>query len=142
MKSRFFGNVHGKSTAITIPAPTLGWNARDALANMAPQDAVTLENMFPSPTAVVMRNGYSSFFYGFSGQCETIMQYSGAATNKLFAVAGNKIYEATSGGSAGAALVSSLTNSRFQYVNNTTAAGNYIQAVNGADKMRVYDGTT
>jgi hypothetical protein len=138
---RGFGPTQGKSVALTLPAPTLGWNARDALANMEMQDAVTLQNMFPSPTAVIVRDGYTQFFYGFTGQCETIMQYSGAAAKKLFGIAGGKIYDATSGGTAGAAVVTGLTNSRFQYVNNTTTGGNYIQCVNGADKMQVYDGT-
>ena len=127
---------------MTLPAPTLGWNARDSLAAMNPQDAVSLENFFPSPTSVNTRRGYTNFFNGFVGQCETLIQYAGAASRKLFAIAGEKIYEATSGGAAGAALVTGLTNSRFQYVNNTTAGGNYIQAVNGADKMIAYDGTT
>lgn len=133
--------MRGRSTALTLPAPTLGWNARDALANMNVQDAVSLENMFPSPTAVLVRAGYSEWFNGFSGQCETVMQYAGAASNQLFAVAGGSIYDATAGGAAGAADVTGLTNSRFQYVNNTTSGGSYIQAVNGADKMRFYDGT-
>lgn len=133
--------MRGRSTAITIPAPTLGWNARDALANMNQQDAVFLENMFPSTTSVQCRLGYTQFFYGFSGQAETLMQYSGAASNQFFVAAGTSIYDATAGGAAGAADVTGLTNAQFQYVNNTTSGGSYIQAVNGADKMRVYDGT-
>ena len=133
--------MRGRSTALTLPAPTLGWNARDALANMNMQDAVVLQNLFPSPTAVQIRNGYTQFFHGFSGQCETLMQYSGAASNQFFAIAGGRIYDATLGGAAGAASVTGLANSRFQYVNNTTAGGNYIQCVNGSDKMQVYDGS-
>jgi hypothetical protein len=39
-------------------------------------------------------------------------------------------------------VVSGLTNSRFQYVNMETAGGNFLMAVNGADKMRYFDGTT
>lgn len=132
----------GRSTALTLPAPTYGWNARDSLASMGSQDAVVLTNMFPSTTAVQLRLGYTKYFYGFTGQCETVMQYTGSTTSKLFAIAGGSIYNATAGGAAGAADVTGLTNSRWQYVNNTTAGGNYIQAVNGADKMRVYDGTT
>lgn len=133
--------LRGRSTALTLPAPTLGWNARDALANMAAQDAVILENLFPSPTAVQVRSGYTEFYYGFSGQAETLMQYSGAAASELFVAADDSIYNATAGGAAGAADVTGLTNARFQYVNNSTAGGNYIQCVNGADKMQVYDGS-
>lgn len=133
--------MRGRSTALTIPAPTLGWNARDALANMGPQDAVSLENMFPSPTAVTLRYGYTEYFSGAIGAVETVMQYSGSTSNQLFGVAQGNIYDATAGGTAGAPMVTGLSNSRFQYVNNSTAGGNYIQAVNGSDKMRVYDGS-
>ena len=126
---------------VTRPAPVNGWNARDAYPNMGALDAVVLTNYFPSPTDVSLRYGHSQFATGMTGQIETLMAWSGAASNKLFAAAGSRIYNITAGGVIGAADVSSLTNGRWQYVNNTTAAGNYIQAVNGADKMRVYNGT-
>jgi hypothetical protein len=41
----------------------------------------------------------------------------------------------------GAAAVSALTNSRFQYVNFGTPGGQFLLAVNGADAMRRYDGS-
>jgi hypothetical protein len=70
------------------------------------------------------------------------MAYSGAATNKFFSAnSGGRIYEITSGGAVGAADVSSLTNGRWQYVNVSTTAGNYLMAVNGADKAKFYTGS-
>lgn len=133
--------MRGRSTAMTLPAPTLGWNARDALANMNPQDAVYLENMFPSPTSVDARLGYTMWATGISGTVETIFQYSGGTSEKQFAAAGTQIYNTTVSGAVGAADVTGLSNARWQYVNNATAGGNYIQGVNGADKMVIYDGT-
>jgi hypothetical protein len=133
--------TQGRSTASTVAAPTFGWNARDALANMNPQDAVYMTNMFPSPTAVQVRLGYTVYFDGFSGQAETLMQYSGSTTKELYVIAGTSIYDATGGGTAGAPEVTGLTNARFQYINNTTSGGSYIQAVNGEDKALIYDGT-
>ena len=127
--------------AVSIAAPVGGWNARDSVADMAPTDAVTLQNWFPAPTYVQLRYGYSKFATGITGWVETIMAYQGGTTNKLFAAAGTAIYNVTAGGVIGAADVTALTNARWQYVNNTTSGGSYIQAVNGADKMRVYDGT-
>jgi hypothetical protein len=41
----------------------------------------------------------------------------------------------------GASVVSGLTNARWQHVNVATAGGNFLLAVNGADKLRGYDGT-
>jgi hypothetical protein len=110
---------------------------------MAPQDAVYLTNWFPATTDLQARQGYSQFATGFgSAQVETLFSFAGTSTTKLFGVAGGSIYECTSGGATGAALVSGLTNSRFQYINMETSGGNFLMAVNGADKMRYYDGTT
>jgi hypothetical protein len=49
------------------------------------------------------------------------MAYSSGTSNKLFAVSDGKIYDATNTGAVGAAAVSGLTNSKFQYTNITTS---------------------
>lgn len=108
---------------------------------MPPTDAVSLVNWFPSPTSCDQRFGYTRYATGMVDNVETLMQYSGGSSERLFASAGTSIWNITSGGAVGAADLTALTNSRWQYVNNTTAGGRYIQAVNGADKMIVYDGT-
>ena len=126
----------------SLPAPTGGWNARDALGDMPPEDAVTLTNFFPRTTDVTLRNGYSQFATGLPGQTETLMNYSGGSSNKLFAISSSSIYDITSGGAVGAASVTGLTNSRFQYSNIATAGGNFMLAVNGADKLQGFNGTT
>ncbi len=128
------------STATSIPAPVGGWNARDALSDMPITDAVTLQNIFPSTTYCALRNGYSVQSSAITGWVETLMQYSGGATTKLFGAAGTVIYDCTTTGAASPSLTG-LTNARWQYVNNTTAGGSYIQCVNGADKMRYFDGS-
>tara|TARA_R110002126_G_scaffold148757_1_gene294786 strand:+ start:6191 stop:7747 length:1557 start_codon:yes stop_codon:yes gene_type:complete len=129
----------------SIPAPVGGWNARDSLANMDPMDAVTLVNYFPTVSNCVLRGGYSKWATGFTGQAQSLLSYSGGATNKLFAVVGTpslSIYDVTAGGAVGAAVVSSLTNAIWEYTNVATTGGNYLYAVNGVDKPRLYDGTT
>lgn len=128
----------------SIPAPVGGWNARDSLANMDPMDAVTLVNYFPTVSNCVLRGGYSKWSTGFTGQAQSLLSYSGGATNKLFAVVGTpslSIYDVTAGGAVGAAVVSSLTNAIWEYTNVATTGGNYLYAVNGVDKPRLYDGT-
>jgi len=104
----------------SLPAPIGGWNARDSLANMEPTDAVQLTNMFPTVSSVNLRGGYQQFATGITGQVESLFNYSGGASEKLFAVAGGKIYDVTAGGAVGAAVVSGLTNSRWEYVNVST----------------------
>jgi hypothetical protein len=49
----------------SITAPIGGLNARDSLAAMPPQDAVTLDNWFPTPTTVDLRKGYTQWSTGY-----------------------------------------------------------------------------
>ena len=125
----------------SIPAPVGGWNARDSIANMDPEDAVTLDNMFPNVSSVVLRGGYSNHVTGISGQVESLFDYSGGTTDKLFAAAGTSFYDVTSAGVVGAAVQTGLTNARWEYTNITTSGGSYIYCVNGVDAPRLYDGT-
>lgn len=126
---------------VTVAAPIGGWNARDALGAMDPLDAVTLQNFWPGTNSVILRNGYTKHATGLPAQVQTLMAYSSGTSNKLFAISDGKIYDATNTGAVGAAAVSGLTNSKFQYVNITTPAASYLMAVNGADKLRTFDGT-
>jgi hypothetical protein len=116
-----------RATSVSLPAPVGGWNARDSLADMAEDDAVTLTNLFPSTTSVDVRSGYTEFSTGYGSAVETLMQYAGGATSELFAIAGGEIFDATAGGAIGAAEVTGLTNSRWQYINLATAAGTFIE---------------
>lgn len=134
--------MKNRAKPISLAAPVGGWNARDSIAAMDPQDAVTLTNYFPQTTFVDLRRGYSKWATGFGAQVETVIAYSGAATNKLFGIAGGAVYDATSGGAVGAAAVSGFNNSRWQYVNITTAGGNFIEMCNGVDGVYTFDGTT
>lgn len=133
-----------KSTARSnsLSAPVGGWNSRDSIADMEETDAVILTNFFPSTTSVDLRGGYSQYATGLGAQVETVISYSGAATDKLFGIANGSVYDATSGGSVGAAVLSGLSNSRWQYVNIATPGGNFIEMCNGADSVYTFDGTT
>lgn len=127
----------------SLPPPVGGWNARDALANMAPTDAVTLTNMFPNVSSCDLRGGFTSQATGLSGQVETLMVYNGAATSRMFAIdGGGSIYNVSASGAVGAPVVTGLTNARWEYANITTAGGNYLYCCNGVDKPLLYDGTT
>ena len=133
-----------KRTAIvrSLPAPVGGWNALDSIADMDDADAVILTNLFPGTTTVNLRKGYSKFSTGYPGQVETVMSYSGGATQKLFGISSGSVYDATSGGAVGAAALSGFLNSRWQYVNVTTPGGSFIEMCNGADSVYTFDGTT
>lgn len=126
----------------SVPAPVGGWNARDSIANMSPTDAVTLENFFPSVSNVVLRGGYTRYATGLGSQVETLMAYSSGTASKLFAIAGTNIYDVSSVGAVGTAVVSALSNAQWQYANITTAGGSFLMAVNGVDTALLYDGST
>jgi len=130
------------SRTASIAAPTGGLNARDAIARMPETDAVIMDNWFPSTSSVDIRNGYQSHATGITGAVETLMSYNYGATKELWAIVDGEIIDVTNSGAVGAAAVTGLTNSRFEYILMGTAGGNYLMAVNGSDPLQSYDGTT
>lgn len=129
------------SKPASLPAPTGGLNARDALADMPETDAVIMDNWFPTPTSVNLRNGYTNHATGLPGWVETVMRYSGPVIKKLFGASVTSIYDVTNGGAVGSAVVTGLTNARFQYTNIGSPGGHFLLAVNGVDKLQGFDGT-
>ena len=134
----------GRMVSVTqsLPPPVGGWNARDAIANMAPEDAVTMLNWFPMPSDIMVRKGWTTASSGFGAQVETVMAYNKqSGTGNLFGAAGTTIWTADS--ATASAMVTSQQNARFQYVNFTPASGvPYIVACNGADGPLLYNGTS
>ena len=116
-----------------------GWNNRDSLAEMPPLDAVEMVNFFPTPTDVTLRKGWVKTSTGITGQVNNIINYPTSTGFQLFAFAGSNIYDAT--GSTASVVFSGLSNSKWQFVNITTAGGNFIIACNGVNPVLIYDGT-
>ncbi len=130
-----------KALTASIPSPIGGWNARDSVSNMPPQDAVEMINFFPTPTDVTLRKGYKKRATNITGTVETLMNYAGPTGQKLFAIAGTQIYD-VSGTGNGTVVKTGLTNAQWQYVNISTPGGNFLVCCNGVDTPLVYDGTT
>lgn len=125
----------------SVPAAVKGWNARDPIANMEPEFAILMDNLFPLTSDVMVRKGYDEHVTGITGQVETLMVWNGFSGSKMFAAAGTSFYEVTSAGPVGAAVQSGLTNARWQYTNMTDTAGTtWLISANGADSPRYYDG--
>jgi hypothetical protein len=123
----------------SVPAPIGGWNGRDSLANMSPTDAVQMVNWYPTPTDVTMRKGYTKSSTGITGAVNTLMNYPTTSGYKLFAVAGTKIWNATS--STATQVYANLNSDKLQYVNFTNTAGNFLITCNGVDPVTIYDGS-
>ena len=130
-----------------VPAPVGGLNTVNSIAQMPETDAVILENWFPTPTDIEIRNGYVKHVTGIpAGYVETLMNYASPTTTKLFAI--NKpggtanVYDVTSSGAVGAAVLTGLTNARWEYVNFNNTGGAYLYMANGVDKPYLYNGST
>lgn len=133
----------GVQSVESLPAPLGGWNARDSYANMDPMDAVTMLNMWPNVSNVELRGGFSKFATGLSGQVQTLMAYSGASTTELWAITSTgNLYNVSAAGAVGAPVVTGLSLGYWEYSNISNAAGNYLVACDGADKILLYDGIT
>lgn len=130
-----------QATTKSIPAPVGGWNDRDSLSSMDEEDAVILDNFFPLPSKVIIRKGTTSWSTGLGNQVESLMGYRPqSGTAALFGAAGTSFFNVTANGAVGAAVVTGLTNSRWQHINVATSGGNFLMAVNGSDKLRGWDG--
>ena len=96
---------------------------------------------FRAPLFCAAAEGYTSWATGLGAQVETLMQYRPpTGGGSMFAAAGANIYDVTSGGAVGAAVVSSLTNARWRYIDFAVGGTSCLYAVNGADKPRLYNG--
>lgn len=109
---------------------------------MAEDDAILLDNFFPTESDVMLRKGANDHVTGIPGQVESLMPYNSATAQTLFAAAGTAFYDVTTAGAVGAAVQSALTNARWQSINFATTAGQFLLAANGADNIRRWDGTT
>lgn len=137
------GQRQQQAKTMSVPAPVGGWNDRDPLSAMDPKCAVILDNMFCLPSMVINRKGSAPYTTGLISQVESLMAYKPTSgTGKLFAAAGTSFFDVTAGGAVGAAVVTGLSNARWQYANEATSGGNFLMAVNGADKLRGYNGTS
>lgn len=131
------------ASSASVPPPVGGWDTESALADMPPENAVVLDNWFPDTDDVQMRRGFTSFATGMSGEVGSLLEYiPTTGTGEMFAANGGNIFDVSSGGAVGAAVVSGMSNARWQQTQITTGAGHYLFAVNGQDAPRTYDGTT
>ena len=126
----------------SIPAPVGGLNARDGLAEMPESDAVVMTNFFPNPSQVVLRSGYVTWATG-TGPVNTLAAYKApGGTRKLFAASGTKIFDVTTAGAVGAAVVTGQTSGYWQTINFGTGGGQFLYMVNGVDSPQLFNGST
>lgn len=127
---------------LTTPATVGGWDTESDIADMPIENAIALDNFFPDPGRVRLRNGHTEYATGLGATVESIMDYASGSAAKMLGAAGTHIYDISSTGAAGAALYSTLTNARIQHVNFGTSGGQFLLMFNGDDGPLKYDGAT
>lgn len=73
---------------------------------------------------------------------ETLAVWQGPSSSKMFAAAGNAIWDVTASGAGTFSYGTALTNNRWQHCMHTTSGGNYLFMVNGVDGPLHYNGST
>jgi len=138
-----------KAPPYFTPAPYKGLNTvAGTLANIGPEYALSLQNFICSGTGVDPRTGSREWATDLPGEVTSFLPYQsgGTAASKLFAVSGDSIYDVTSGGAVGAAVVTGLSasNAYWQSVSQTYggATNNILIAVNGFNAPRIYNGSS
>lgn len=146
---------------VSVAAPIGGINARDALAAMPQTDAYNLINWIPKRYGIQSRRGYAQWATGLGASVRTVMSYFSSATNipststfqvapttlpgKVFASTDASIFDVTSSGAVGAAVVT-LSNTanagNISSVNFTTSGGSFLLGCSETDGYYTYDGAT
>src|SRR5574337_214361 len=143
--------IKRSATAIEkpIPAPVGGLNARDSLASMPGEDAVVLQNFYPTPSFVETRGGTDLHLDQFPGIIKTLAVYSGIdGANTLWAFSDQGVAEVTHGGRAPYLgdypnyLSPTRTNGKHQWCMFGDGTHNWLIAVNGVDKPFYWNGTS
>lgn len=127
------------SQPFTLPAPTGGINARDALDRMPAQDAVSLVNWIPDYDAVRVRKGRTEHatMASVTGDVEALFGYEGFSTQKVIAAKGGSLFDVTTAG-AGTSIGSGYSSNDWI----GAVYNDYLVLVNGEDAPIRYDGSS
>lgn len=118
----------------TVPSPIGGLNAYDSITVMPETDALVMQNWWPQPYGCSIRKGYVEWATGLPGSVETLASWNSlSGANKIFAWSVTGMYDISTRDAVGAAIVTGLTDAKWQTVNLTNAAGNSLICVNGLD---------
>lgn len=128
-----------RTTPVSLSSPYGGWNTRDPLDQMAPTDAVVLDNWTPLTTGLTVRGGSNVFASGMgSGPAETIAEFVTGTTRQMIVGASGSLWNASGGGVVTDQLATGFTSNAWQTVN----FNQHLFLQNGIDTPQRWDGTT
>lgn len=133
--------------SVPIPAPTLGINAVDGLAEMGPRDAIYSYNLYPAKYGLKVRDGSEEWAtdIGTVGGGRTLMPYKGsaAAEDLLFATSQEGIFDVSVSGDTFVAMVTfgtqNATSGYGQFTSYVTIGGHYLLYCDEANGYYFYD---
>lgn len=135
-----------ETSAEPIPAPVGGWDAKSPLANMPPENAITLRNWVSRPGYVELRGGYSAWVQSLNGSTspvQSLMVYRPPnGSERLFGAIDDSIIEVSENGVQTVSKTGLAGSSIWQYINYTPAGGNsYLVICNGVNAVLNFNGT-
>lgn len=132
------------STPKSFRAPVLGLMLFDDLANVPDGGALVLDNWFPQKNTARPRGGAEERNTGLGTAVRAIGSYEASSAVKAFAfTAGGSVFDVSSPGAAGAALVTGLADAIWSFSRFTTGAGTpYLVATGYGNTRLLFDGAT
>lgn len=131
------------ASTLSMPIPIGGINARDDIANMGPQFALSMVNVWPDYNQIRVRKGYTEHSTSMTNPVRSVMPWvNSSGSVKILAATSDTIYNATTAGTAATSLGTGFTNGDWQHINSTTPGGHFLLMANGADAIRQYDGSS
>lgn len=127
-----------------IPAPVGGLNLRDPIAAMQPTDALVLNNMIPMQQGVELRKGWQVHTATVGGAVNSVFAYNAPnpTNNKVFAAAGEAIYDVTSGTATLSVGSTGATNGMWWTTQFSTGADTFLLAVSTTGGYWTYSTTS
>lgn len=122
---------------LTFPAPTGGWVQSGNIVAARPDQAEVLDNFIPTAQGARLRGGSTALDDAGAAVVRLFTYASGA--EEFFAATASNIFDATN--VAGGSL-RSVTSGDFSTTQISTAGGEFLVGVNGADNGFTYNGTT
>src|SRR5258708_2888780 len=111
-----------KAQALPFPPPVGGWNVRDALAAMPPEDAIVLDNWFPGLGSCRTRAGGTAYANTLGGQVKMLAEFNARSSRKFLAGANGNIWNISAAG-AGVSLGSAFTADAWEWAQFDDASG-------------------
>lgn len=136
--------VQQRSRVKTFPSPIRGWVVNENLAVPKPAGARILENWRPTSTGVQLRGGSSRHATIGSTPVQSIMTYNAGGLLKMFAANATGIFDVTAPADPEVppAAAVAVTSGLYSSAQMATTGGSFLIAVNGADLLQLYDGST